>query len=150
MNKGQADTWVWFGVFLFMMAIVGGGIAWGVLAFFGGEYDFRPHEAVILNDRIQHCLAQLLPGTFTEKIFYEKCQFNQDVLEEYFILQILEEEKQVFAVGSGFENCRLTGALGNPAYPKCSIQQLTLHGKQYEILVGSKQKARTRNIGVGA
>ncbi len=79
-------------VWLFTIAMVWLGVAYGVGMFYSAEVDVRSVEAEILADRISDCffeqgmlIDRLLKNDFD--IFYE-CKLNRDVIESSFYFKI--------------------------------------------------------------
>ena len=51
-KKGQMGGYLMLGSFIFMLLVIGGGIAAGTLLFFGTGYDFRKADSHALNYKI--------------------------------------------------------------------------------------------------
>jgi len=84
-------------VWIVVIVMIGGGIAWGVSMFYSAEVDVRNVEAEILADRISDCFFEqgiLIDGLLENDfdIFYE-CKLNRGVIESslYFKISVLDE-----------------------------------------------------------
>ena len=150
-RRGQFGDQFFAVLFVFLMIVIGGGIVFGVSAFFGGESEFRLVEADILYSLIQHCLLhtemnwQALQKS--DEVFYSTCRLDRSVVENYSLIQIVEDGKEVFSVNKGKTvSCALTGAASNDAYPKCISHAFFIQGRRYVILTGSDQHIRREDV----
>ena len=140
-RKGAvAGSGILFFVFFFLMILIGGGIALGVYAFYGEDYDFRYAESELLLQEIMDCLEN-------EKSIDEgfdiigKCGFNKNVLESEHLVLIKDkngDEIIFIGVRSYEEQCKLKGK----QFPKCAKGSVIIGDKEYEILAGSNYNGR--------
>jgi len=147
---GNQTMWVWS---MFLLVIAGGGIAIGVMIFYGYEYDLKAFEAGVLSNSISECLREGAIDFSNEQNFYSKCRLNQKVLsEEYNTTKLnirifknrCEGGEIVFQLGSDFESCDFIGK--NEKYQKCTRSfSEDYEKKRFEIIVGSNHLIRRSN-----
>ncbi|MDP3881503.1 MAG: hypothetical protein Q8Q31_01355 [Nanoarchaeota archaeon] len=147
---GNQTMWLWS---MFLILIAAGGIAAGVLIFYGYEYDSRTPEANILNNIISNCLSQEKINFSHEADFYSKCRLNRKVLlEEYNFTKInilickedCKDGEILFQLGSDFQSCNFKGK--NEKYQRC-IERFSkdVEGNTLQVIVGSNHLIRRVN-----
>ena len=113
-KAGEKLLSIWW---LFIIAMVGTGIVFGVSMFYSAEIDVRKMEAEILNDKISDCLFEqgVLIDNLLENDFdiFQECKLNKKVIDSdfYFNISILNESQNVIKeICEGVENsaCTLT------------------------------------------
>ena len=135
-KKAQLGEQIMIFPFLFMIIIIGLGIAAGIYMFFGSGYDFRQVDADILNYKIRECLSNNKIDFSQETEFFTTCSLNEKVIKESFII-LIEQNNQV-KIGSNSDETTCSIAKENPNYPKCTTTYLN----DFKILTGSKQQAQ--------
>ena len=96
-KKGQLGEQLVVFAFLFLMAVVGGGIVIGTSMFVGSGYDFREGDARLLGVKIENCVNDgfNLSGVKDSANFgllSEKCGLNKDILESYYKIRICDRK----------------------------------------------------------
>ena len=125
--------------YLFLLIIIGGGIALGAYAFVGKGYNVRGEEAVILADKIKDCVNSGVDWND----FYAECEINKEVAEKSLVLGVKINGEEIFSINKGkVEGCRFIGARENPSYPVSAFMEFLNEGERYEITAGSIQKIR--------
>jgi hypothetical protein len=144
MNKlGVAGPAVLFPFYIAMLVVVGGGIAVSLFAFFGGGYDFRVEESMILLDHVRECLESgemFRDGVEGDFDIYINCDLNENALKKSLILvkDVQNGHVLFWGVRDYETQCNLKG----DNFPKCREGEAKFEGKVYEIIVGSNQYAR--------
>lgn len=148
---GGAGAGMMFFAFFVLIMIVGGGLFWGVNAFFGKGYDFRQTEAGLMNMKIERCFSQndfFLEG-FNES-FYEICGLNENVIEDgshlILVRNIVGGEEVLWGVGDFENQCDFKGGKGNLDFPVCKKTELKKGGVDFVILTGSRQHSKKLGI----
>tara|TARA_Y100000310_G_scaffold337105_1_gene423300 strand:- start:1671 stop:2513 length:843 start_codon:yes stop_codon:yes gene_type:complete len=121
-RRGSAGEKLMVFPFFFIMVMIGIGIVAGVYVFFGDGYDARGAEARVFGEKLRDCLND----DFNEidwsgevlRDLSELCGFNENVVEEHFVVGILKDERYLFRHRNP-ESCRLEGAKGNDGFPRC-------------------------------
>ena len=88
-KAGEKLLSIWW---LFIIAMVGIGIVFGVSMFYSAEIDVRKVEAEILSDKISDCLFEqgILIDSLLESDFdiFQECKLNKKVIESDFYINI--------------------------------------------------------------
>ena len=140
-RKAQLGEQIMSFPFIFMLLIIGLGIAAGIYMFFGSGYDFRKVDADILNYKIRNCLSNKSINfdqeqTALEEEFFTTCALNQEVIKENFIILIEQNNNVKIGTKSDETTCSLSEK--NPEYPICTTTYLD----NFKIVTGSKQQAQ--------
>lgn len=156
MNKkgGEKILSIWW---FFILAVVGGIIAFSIIVFYSAKFDVRNSETEILYNRIIDCISEngfLKPEVLQENFdIFSECDFNKDSFEKeknvfYFKIEFLRKKIETENV----LDCTLSLA-GQEAkhYPKCmeKTEKLSyLDGKEIKtievnILVASNQEGES-------
>lgn len=143
---GNQTMWVWI---MFLIVIAAGGIAMGVLIFYGYEYDLRTTEAQILSGVIGNCLSSQEINFATDD-FYSQCRLNKKILfDELNVTKInilickenCNNGEVVFQLGSDFQSCDFLGK--NEKYKRCFKRfSRDSKGNPIEIIVASNHALR--------
>ena len=141
-------------LFIIIWLIIIGGIVWGLLSFFGSEYDFRQVDADILNYQIKKCLSEedinLDINLKTdlqafEQELYTKCNLDENITKENFYIFIDLSGEQTYIVGKGDKTqCALSEK--NENYPKCKNSTLIKDQKTIFIQTGSNQRSAKKRV----
>lgn len=136
---------------ILVWAVIGVGIAAGIIIFYTAQADIRKEEANILAVRIIDCLID--NGYFVENFnninIFEKCNLNENTIENqelYFIdIKVYDsEDKEVKALGQkkgvlSWENlCELQKEKTYGKFPQCSEKiayALNKEGSRFKIKV---------------
>jgi len=109
---GEKLLSIWW---IFTIAIVGAGIAFGVSIFYSAEVDVKNVEAGIFADRISDCFFEdgLLISNLLENDFdiFQECKLNKEVIESNFYFKIsvdLGNEVKEFSGAIKESACSLT------------------------------------------
>jgi len=149
-KKAQLGEQLTVFAFLFLLVVIGIGIAGGVYIFFGSGYDSRQVEADILNHKVRNCLSEnILDDNFKDN-FYEICKLNKQSMEvSKNLIKIcvtsgncIEEGSPFFSTGGDFVICDVEAAKRNNAFQKCSHSTFTKEGKELQIITTSNQQIR--------
>lgn len=141
-RKGAGESLMIF-VFMVLLMIVGGGIFWGVNAFYHQEYDFRSGESVLLLNKVNDCFNNndFFAPDFD---FYVSCHVNKNIIEDgkHMVLVKSSDGSQEVSFGvRDFETqCQLNDK--NTNYPKCSESSVVKSGQGFRIITGSNQHSR--------
>ena len=130
-----------FAYTIFLMLIIGGGIAIGVVAFFGKGYDFREAEAGVLGYRIKKCIVEERINWDVGGDFYDKCRIDSGVVSEgKYVIGVSERDsgKSVFKWGD-VKGCGLAKIGKN--YPVCREFFVDGEGKKFKVIIGSNNLA---------
>ncbi len=133
---------------LFVLAIVGVGIAAGVSIYHSAEVDIREIEAGNLYEKISNCIIEqgfliddVLKEDFNVSDFFEECKLNEEIFGEgsvfYFNVQILDKSenliKEIRGGDFSFEgDCEIQeedeegGKVTAKYYPKCIRKKETI------------------------
>ncbi|MBT3405482.1 hypothetical protein HN832_00735 [archaeon] len=140
----------WF----FVLGVVGLGVVWGVLAFYGADSDVRILEANVLSEKLLRCVSEnenILDESFD--VFVE-CDLDKNIFEEeeifYFRISFLNEDEEKLredilgGVYSFEETCELTGKVEAKEYPKCvergRVLSLDSQRVYVKVLAASNQR----------
>lgn len=140
-KKAQVGEQLMFFYFLFMLIVIGGGIAIGVLVFYGGGYDMRGAYSSALSYQIERCImAKDIDWEISED-FYEKCNFDKEAIEKGQVIGILIDGNEKFKLGDykpcGFADKKSEG------FPVCTIKEFEYNENSYKVYAGSTQKVRS-------
>lgn len=96
-KKGELGEQLIFFAFIFLMAVVGGGIVIGTSIFIGSGYDFREGDANLLGAKIESCVdngfnLSTIKNPTDMGLLSEKCGLNQNLLESYYKIRICERK----------------------------------------------------------
>ena len=143
-NKGgQLGEQTTVFAFLFLLVIIGIGIAGGIYVFFGSSYDFRYIESDLLNYKIRNCLSENVFDDNFKNNFYEICKIDKKVIEDNeYVIRILVDGKEFLKLGNEVE-CELSGK--SESYPECEDASFNLNGKEIQVLTGSNQQSGSAN-----
>ncbi len=149
-KKGELGNQISGVLFFALIAMIAVGLVAGVWIYFGGGYDSRLLEASVLNFKVSECFKDNLnefdfSKSNEEKLkeFSEICFLDEDVLKEYYIIEISESEKVLIRFKDS-EACRFEGAKGNENFAKCFKKIEIIDGKEYLFITGSNQFSRKR------
>lgn len=146
-RKGTTGMGILFFVFVFIMIIIGGGIAGGMFAFFGKGYEFKRADASALFDKVRRCLEEgndFFKSGFDELIF-ENCGLNENVFGDNYLIYIKDVGSgKKFSVGrsSFLQECFFKDTGRNSKFAKCVKGNVDFDGKIYELIVGSNQNSK--------
>ncbi|MEM4271862.1 MAG: hypothetical protein QXD13_02135 [Candidatus Pacearchaeota archaeon] len=151
-KRGQLGGQLIMIAFVFLMAIVGGGIAIGTALFIGPEFDMRQIEADMLNAKIRACINENAFDINNLKLddIYSTCGLNKNVVESYYLIKIcvrkgvvencISEQNPIASTGGDFVVCGM--AEKNEKFPKCAISAVSARGTNLAIITVSNQKLR--------
>jgi len=139
-KKAEAGDQIMIFAFLLILFIIGGGIAFGVSLFFTSDYDTRQVDADLLNYKIKSCLSDNDIDFSNPKNFYTTCNINKNITQEFFLILIKQNQKEVFNYHGDETQCSLSEK--NPNYPKCTNSTLIKNNNEYYIMTGSNQHSR--------
>ncbi|MBI3334575.1 hypothetical protein HYZ97_03750 [Candidatus Pacearchaeota archaeon] len=130
-------------VFIFFLALISIGIAGGIYVFYGSGVDARAIDAQQLAAQVRECIESGAANSqmFQTELFFEPCRLEENILSEYYTLQVKEGAQKIYSIGNP-EACRFTGTSENTAFPRCTGITFIHTGTQYEIIAGSSQKPR--------
>lgn len=131
--------------YLFLLLFVGVGIVVGAGIFYGRDIDVRGQESSQMAERIQECiLSKNVDWNVVRddnNLFYEQCKLNQKVVENYYVMQIVKNGREVFHLKDATA-CDFEGAKNNLYFPKCSAKKFDSNGDKYVVKAGSHQRIR--------
>lgn len=128
-----------------VMAIILGGITFGLATFFGKGYDFRMSEADALRAVVIHCLEQ--QDMFAPGFVLESCGLDSALLEEEHLIALTRDDGVTFGhgVSSYAVSCFLKGAETTLNAPQCVSFSGSFRGHEVTGTIGSAQRARRIN-----
>jgi len=159
-KKGALGDMMLIATFIFVMVMIGSGIALGVFFFVGDEIDFRGMEAGILNHQIVKCIAERdivfsdnSDSNSNLELLYERCRLNKDVIEKHNQIKICARSADwsgnredcigygdpIVITGTDFTACAL---LEKNKFLGCSMTRVFQDSKGYIVIATSKQKIR--------
>lgn len=142
-SRGEVDDATMFIVFIFLNAIVVGGILMAMGAFYSNQYDGRAIEAQALAESLQNCVMG--NNVFVANFNISSCGLNERVLSEDHLVYVSDGEHE-FALGVvDYKNQCYFNAGENKAYPVCAKKTFVKDGKTYTLIAGSNQKIRGLN-----
>lgn len=152
-KRAQLGEQMMFFVFIFLMIVIGGGIAIGLLAFTGDEFDYKNVGADVLSERIASCLKsgalsgiESMPKEDLNNFIMQRCTLNSDIISSYNQIKIcansndcINAQNPVFSTGRDFIACNLTGG---EKFLGCATKDATWGGNEYTIIATNSQKIR--------
>ena len=136
-------------IFIFVMIIIGAGIAAGVIMVFGQGYDFKNADAEILSYKVEGCLVENGFENLARE-FYSVCGLNERVIEENYVLRICQGfnieacyngETELFSIGTNFQLCGIEGYTEREDIVKCHVKRVS-DGEGYLLITGANQEIR--------
>ena len=123
--------------FVFLLFLLGAGLAIGSAAFYGRHYEFRDVETRTLAEIVNKCLAE--KDFFSSEFDISQCGLNKAAVEKEHLLYVKRGDGKEFFVG--VINYRTECALSNKndAYAHCIYFNTTSGNAHVEVVVGSNQ-----------
>jgi len=151
---------------IFVLAVIGGGIVLGVLIYNNAEFDVRYDDANLLAEKIANCLVEQgkINENFLEDDFniFSECGLDKEILDSdifYFNITIFDSSgnslKEIVSGARSFEkDCGISSVTEASHYPRCSIKQEnalyvkdgSLENAKIKILAGSNQHGKRITI----
>lgn len=138
MKKGLQP--VSFLPFIALLLIIGAGVVFSTVSFYGKGYEYRTVEAQVLLNVVKECLNEQDP--FSADFNYSDCNLNSNIQTNHLISITRDDGKQIsIGVSDYVTQCALSAK--NENYPRCVSERVVTRFGSYTILTGSNQRTRS-------
>jgi len=138
-RKGDSGDWVNFGGFFLICLVLGGGIALGIVIFFGEGYNFKQAESEILFDSVRDCFLER--DFFDEAFNFSMCGIDEGVLrKDRLVLVSNLENGEEYSIG--VRSYEVECDLNIEERPYCSSEEVVKGGERFLIITGSGADSR--------
>jgi hypothetical protein len=133
-RRGSGEALMFF-TFFVIITLIGAGVFWNVLAFYGRSYDFRSVHAELLAEKVDGCLEKMDPFASDFNLGACSIYVPADADADYMIyINASDGREAVFGVRAYMMQCEL--AESNPEYARCVRGVVIREGMPVSYTIG--------------